>query len=145
MVILVGLILALVAIVPLIWLMNQSPVLIRIPNPNSVRGNPLFLVLNPFRDKEPETVAESFFEKLKDGKCLEATAGFADEKTDRICQKQIEYPLTRWNLIAIGKTNNTFELTYNHISQNHLWGEDMTIWIEKRGQGYQVTSFVIGY
>jgi len=50
-----------------------------------------------------------------------------------------------WNLIDIGKTNNTFELTYNHISQNHPWGEDMTIWIEKRGQGYQVTSFVIGY
>jgi hypothetical protein len=143
MVILLGL--AIASIISLILLIYQPPVLIRVPNPDSVRGRPLLLVLNPFRNKEPENAAELFFEKLKDGKCLEATAHFAPEKSDRICRKQIEYPLERWDLIDIERKTNTFELTYNHQSQNHPWGEDMTIWLEKRGQDYQVTAFVIGY
>lgn len=145
MVILFGLILGLVVIVPLILLINQSPVLIRIPDPDSVRGKPLFLVLNPLRDREPEKAAETFFEKLKDGKCLEATADLIAEKSDHICRKQIEYPLKGWNLVDIERKNNSFELIYNHISGDPATREDMTIWIEKRGQDYQVTAFVIGY
>lgn len=145
MVVLFGLILGLVVIAPLILLINQSPVLIRIPNSDSVRGRPLFLVLNPFRNREPERAAGTFFEKLKDGKCLEVTADFAAEKSDHICRKQIEYPLKGWNLVDIEKTNNSFELIYNHISGNPPMSEDMTIWIEKREQDYQVTAFVIGY
>ncbi|MBK8465221.1 MAG: hypothetical protein IPL32_05265 [Chloracidobacterium sp.] len=143
--ILFGLLLGTAIIVPLILFVNQSPFLIRIPDPDSIRGKPLFLVLNPFRDKEPEAVAESFFEQLRDGKCLEATADLADEKSDYICRRQIEYPLKGWHLIDTETKNSTSELIYNHMSQKHQWGEDMTIWIEKRGQDYRVIDFVIGY
>jgi len=142
-VILVGL--GIASIISLILLINPSPVLIRVPDPDSVRGRPLLLVLNPFRNKQPENAAELFFEKLKAGKCLEATAHFAPEKSDRICRKQIEYPLKEWKLIDIETKNDSFDLTYNHISGNPAMGEDMLIWIEEREQDYQVTGFVIGY
>ncbi len=145
MYIVLGSILGTLVIVLLILLISQSAILIRVPNPDSIRGRPLLLVLNPFRDKEPETAAETFFEKLKDGKCLDATAQFAAEKSDRICRKQIEYPLNEWNLIDIETKNNSFELTYKHMSGHPAMSEDMTVWIEKRGQEYSVAHFNIGY
>ena len=132
-------------ITPLIIFMCQSPILIRIPNFHSIRGHPLVIIFNPFRDKKPEIIAESFLQSLRDGKCLESTSSFTNERATEICNNQLRYPLLEWEIIDLKEENGTYLLIYKHKSKNALGTEDMRIWVKKNEQNWKVVNFIIGY
>lgn len=141
MIILFGIILG----ISLILLISRSPVIVRVPKPHSVRGEPFLVVFNPFRNKQPEIVAEVFLESLKNGRCLESTVSFGSEKSTQICRKQAEYPLQEWKLTDMTKENETIWVTYKHTSKNSNGSEEMMVRVDKIEQNWKIVDFIIGY
>ncbi len=121
------------------------PVLFRIPDLHSGRGRPLLLVLNPFRNKEPERIADSFLEGLKNGQCVDLVGSFSREKVDEMCEKQDRYPLIEWNLFDMDEEDGTYSFAYEHRSKNAAGLEDMRVWLKRTEQSWKVIDFVIGY
>ncbi len=138
-------ILGLMVVTLLLIFKRQSPILVRIPDLHSIRGYPLVIIFNPFRDTEPEIAAESFLQSLRDGKCLESTTSFSTEQSTEICKNQLRYPLLEWKMIDLKEENGTYLLIYKHKSKNAIGTEDMMVWVKKNEQNWKVDSFYIGY
>ncbi|MBS1792886.1 MAG: hypothetical protein JSS81_03470 [Acidobacteria bacterium] len=138
-----GLIAGAIVIVFLYLAIARPPVAVRIRDLDSVRGNPAVLVLNPFRDRAPEAAAEEFLEKLRDGRCAEAVAGFPADRSEYICRKQAEYPLLSWQLIDLEPDGSGVRISYRHNSRNS--SEEMSVFLGKTGPNWKVTGFAIGY
>jgi hypothetical protein len=125
--------------------MSGSPVLFRVPDVHSGRGGPLLLVLNPLRNHEPERIADSFLEGLKNGQCVDLVSSFSREKAIEICEKQSRYPLVEWKLLDLAEENETYSFTYEHRSKNAVGLEEMRVWVKLHEQNWKIVDFVIGY
>jgi hypothetical protein len=129
----------------LIKVIVGSPILLRVPDFHSSRGRPLVLILNPFRNHDPERVAETFLHGLKNGQCVDLISSFSLEKVVEICEKQDRYPLVEWKLMDLDEENGTYSFAYEHKSKNAAGLEDMHVWVKQNGQGWKVADFVIAY
>jgi hypothetical protein len=136
---------ALVVVLLLVTALVRSPVLVRIPDIHSVRGRPLFILYNPFRDKSPEVAAERFLEGLRDGRCTVLANSFSRERAIDICTKQEQYPLLVWKLIDMKTDDGRYQFIFIHQSQNAVGDEDMSVWVKQVDHTWRVDSFTIGY
>lgn len=115
-----------VALLVLVLYLIRRPVFLRGPSFGSHRGEPGFVLFNPFRDKEPEKSADQFLTGLKAGKCSEVVINLPAERQQHICEKQEEYPLKSWELKNREDKTEKITLYYRHVSGNtnipeHLW------------------------
>lgn len=119
-----GLILLLFAVVLLFLVRN--PVLLRFPGIENMRGDPSFVVFNPFRDREPEQSGEQFLREIRSGRCLEVTSHLNMDKRNWLCQKTLEYPLRSWQTKDRNDENDKVKIFYKHKSgdlgiDEHMW------------------------
>ena len=122
----------------------QSPVLLRIPDFHSARRHPKILILNPFRNREPEIAADAFLSQVKDGKCFEATSFLGQERSAEICENQSRFPLLSWALIDLDIERGAYVFTYAHRSRNAYEDEEMKVWVRKN-DNWNVFGFTIVY
>jgi len=129
-----------------LFIVIQSPVFLRIPDFHSVRRHPRILILNPFRNREPEITANAFLGQVKDGKCLEVTSSFLSrERSAEICENQSRFPLLSWALIDLEVESGAYVLTYEHTSRNAYEGEEMRVWVKRNEHIWNVVGFTAGY
>ncbi|HEX9983223.1 MAG TPA: hypothetical protein VGF69_08165 [Thermoanaerobaculia bacterium] len=101
---------------------TQVPVVLRFADPSELRP-PFFTMLNPFREKAPEDVAETLLSRLQSGDLsaldIVQTPGGV---SINIREKEREYPLRRWKLTDRRDSGGRVTLVYQtaRITPDHL-------------------------
>lgn len=111
-----------VGLAALLFLMRSHPVLLRVPPDSNIRPR-YYCLLNPFRDKAPENVAETYLNKLREGQ-VDVISTYIGERKD-IPEKEKQWPIQSWRVGNREDITDQSELMY---------------WV-KRGNGY----FTEGY
>jgi hypothetical protein len=89
------------------------PVLLRISE-GPLPADRRVLLLSPFRDREPERIAERFLDRLKRGECQGAIGSleWRAEKRSLICDKEVANPLVSLRHIDRGEEEGVVTLRY---------------------------------
>jgi hypothetical protein len=101
----------------LLYLMRGQSVLLTVSTGRMIRPRS-YCLLNPFRDREPEQVAESYLLKLRAGATHEIASLVGEEKY--ILEEEAKWPIQSWR---VGERKDTTEKT------------ELMYWV-KRGNGY---------
>ncbi len=91
-----------------------SPVILKIGE-GPLAGDRRLVLLSPFRDREPEKVAEAFLNRLKKGECRNAISpfGWNAKKQETICQRELFSPISSVRLID--RTDHPKDVTLRYI------------------------------
>lgn len=100
-----------------LFLTRSNPVVLRIPKDDTIRPA-YYCLLNPFRDRGPETVAASYLSQLRDGHVQSIACCVGNEKY--LLEKEKEWPIQSWR---IGNRTDS------------AGRSDIVYWV-KRGNGY---------
>jgi hypothetical protein len=92
---------------------RSNPVLYRHVDRASVQYS-AFVILNPFRDREPERQAEIVLQRLKNRQCQQALSlhGLDSARVEYLCEREKEYPLESWSLMDRKGNGQKAELIY---------------------------------
>jgi hypothetical protein len=138
--------LLLIGSVVLLYLTRSHPVLLRIPPDDTLRPR-YYCVLNPFRDKAPEKLAEHYLNELQAGR-VEAIAPFVGERKD-IPEKEKQWPIKSWR---IGDRNDTTErvtmmywVKRGNGYANDEYEDAVVFWMNRSGGDWQVTMYSAVY
>ena len=73
-----------------------------------------FVILNPFRDKEPEVQAESVLRSLENGKCEKALSlpEMTPERVEYLCEREVISNIRSWSLMDRRDDGIRVELLY---------------------------------
>lgn len=73
-----------------------------------------FVILNPFREREPERKAEAVLKGLKDRNCTQALSlpALDSARIDYLCEREGKYPLETWSLMDRKGNDGNAELIY---------------------------------
>ncbi|HEY3025145.1 MAG TPA: hypothetical protein VGJ55_03235 [Pyrinomonadaceae bacterium] len=73
-----------------------------------------FVILNPFREREPERQAEVVLQRLKDRKCTQALSlqALDSARVEYLCERERKYPLETWSLMDRKGDGRNAELIY---------------------------------
>jgi hypothetical protein len=93
-------ILALPVIIAAAYLTFAGPILYRSKVEDACCGITRFVLLNPFRDRSREVVAEQLLAAMKEGHCTEivATMPLSDERRKLICREESRLHYVTWRL-----------------------------------------------
>lgn len=126
-----------------LFLIRSRSVLYRGDTRANPIGEPEFTIFNPFRDRQPEQVAETFLNALGSGSCLQAVSALPIDAAYReyICDKEKEYPLASWQIKNRTDEPNRVKLFYwcqyrGFEGQGRLW-----VTIDKAGERWVVTEY----
>ena len=78
-----------------LYLVSSNPILLRIPPDNSIRPR-YYCVVNPFRDRAPEHIAQQYLNQLKAGE-IESISSYIGERQD-ILEKERKWPIQSWRI-----------------------------------------------
>jgi hypothetical protein len=73
-----------------------------------------FVILNPFRDREPERQADVLLQRLKDRNCHQALSlqALDSARVEYLCEREQKYPLEHWSLTDRQGDGRNAELIY---------------------------------
>jgi hypothetical protein len=89
------------------------PVLLRISE-GPLPADRKVILLSPFRDREPESIAALFLDRLKRGECQNAIGSldWSAEKRNLICDKEVANPFVGLRLIDRSEEEGVVTLRY---------------------------------
>jgi len=105
-----------------LFLLRSHPVLLRIPTDDTIRPRS-YCLLNPFRDKRPEDVAEAYLNKLREGQVEVISLYIGENKY--IPEREKEWPIQSWRVGDREDATERAELMY---------------WV-RRGNGYSIDGY----
>jgi hypothetical protein len=111
-----------VGLAALLFLTRSHPVLVRVPPDSNIRPR-YYCLLNPFRDKAPENVAETYLNKLREGRA-DVISSYIGEGKD-IPEKENQWPIQSWRVGNREDISDKSEIMY---------------WV-KRGNGYATVGY----
>ena len=129
-------------IVGYLFLMQSRSVLYRYFETGNPTKEPAFVIFNPFRDRQPERVAEFFLGRMKDGECKSLMSGFENEPQylQDICERENTNSLRSWSLRNRTDEAQSVKMFYQVDGQNHSDGQ-LWLTVEKRGDQWLVTRY----
>ena len=87
----------------LMWLNGQPPVLERSAEIDPLTKVPMFIKLNPLRDRASEREANEFLRSMRDGHCREELADWGKDYRAKyaafICESETRHPLVSWKVV----------------------------------------------
>jgi hypothetical protein len=98
--ILIAVVVVMIGLTAYLFITRSDPVVYR--HVDSAAGNySAFVILNPFRDREPERQADIVLQGLKARDCRQALSLQTLEITrvDYLCEKETKYPVETWSLM----------------------------------------------
>jgi len=107
---------------------NSRPVIFCASLDDSIRPRN-HCIMNPFRDKEAEKIAESILEKLKNGQTESLVPYLTDLEEDnrnQILENEKEYQVEDWRIARRVQTANTLTLMYWTSRKNYEVPEEET-------------------
>ena len=127
---------------------RSRPVLWSIAESGDPLEEPVLVILNPFRDRAPERVAEGVLEDLEAGRIVKALAGVPADPGHRayLTSQEQRHALGRWcleNRTQSGSTTTLFYMT----ARGDSWRCISPLWIdvERSGNGWKITRFEAWY
>lgn len=132
------------AVVVELFATRSRPVVYALTEAGDPVHEPVWSLLNPFRDRSPERAAEIVLQHFRRGEYEEA-AGQIDQPTERraqIVREEKDHPLLSWKLVDRTDTIGTTKLFYRRA-----WGKssslDAPLWISLRrsGREWKVATF----
>src|SRR5664279_952286 len=88
---LVGAIIA-VGLTALLFLLRSHPVLLRIPLQDATRPRS-YCLMNPFRNRAPETVAEAYLTKLREGRLEVISSDIGGSDSNHVLENEKKWPI----------------------------------------------------
>jgi hypothetical protein len=130
----------------LLYLTRSRPVALSFaPDPDMLRPRN-YCVMNPFRDKSPEIVAETYLKKLRDGDLASIRPFLTNESPrQRIEEAEQKWPIQSWRIGArIDKPDET-QLMYwvtrgSGYSRDGI-EEEARFWVKKSAAGWALSSY----
>ena len=104
-----------------------------------------FVILNPFRDREPERQAEVVFQLLKARDCHAALSSqmLDSGRVEYLCDRESKYPVETWSLMDRKGDGRKAELVYN-VNRTRSDGKTSTdlVWIDvENNRGWRATKY----
>jgi len=134
-----------VAVVVLLVLLRDHPVLLRIPNNDSISPR-YYCLVNPFREKGPEAVATASLNSLSAGQ-IDVVSCCVSGST-YILAKEKEFPIKSWRLGDRKDQNGEAQLVY-WVKRGNGYPEgyeaEVHFTVSKVGNGWQLRSFSAVY
>ena len=126
----------------LLFLMRSKPVLLTISADDTIRP-PSFCLLNPFRNKEPERVAEKYLSKLRAGVITELAPLIGSNQY--ILEEEKKWPVQSWRIGNRQDTGEKAEILYwvkrgNGYSKDGI-EEEVRFFMEESGRNWRVTHY----
>ena len=105
----------------------------------------LFVLFNPFRDREPEVAAESLLNQMKRGHCDAALSALPSERSSYICEREKEHKLTGWSLVDRNDEPGTATLHFTaYRADSPVYGNTWVV-LSKQANGWQVSGIESWY
>ena len=122
---------------------SRRPVLLSLSDPSELSGNPMLVVMNPFRDRAPERAADAMLQALRENPA-QALAGYSDISA-RIIEKEREYRIRDWRIAGRTDAPAMVTLVYQPLRDpgNHV-GQPIVLQVSKQGSQWRVTDFTPG-
>ena len=127
-----------------LFLTRSNPVVYKYVDRASVQYS-AFVILNPFRDREPERQAVVVLQRLKDRSCQEALSLHALDaaRVEYLCEREKKYPLETWSLMDRKGDARKAELIYTvHRTGGDGKTSSSLAWINVENNGaWRATSY----
>ena len=129
-----------------LFLTRSRPVLLRIPPDANIRPR-YYCLLNPFRNRAPENVAEAYLNKLREGRVEVISPYVGGQKY--ILEREKEWPVQSWRVGDRKDAANKSELMYwvkrgNGYSKDG-YEEAVYFTVVRSGGGWEIESFAAIY
>jgi hypothetical protein len=123
---------------------RSTSVLFRYVEAGNPTKEPVITVFNPFRDRKPESSAETFLAQLRAGECERTMAALSHtaQSIQDTCEREERYPLASWRLK--NRTDETHKIKmYYQVGRKNYNSLQGQVWItvEKYGEQWQVTHY----
>jgi len=114
------------------------------PDPAMVRPR-TYCLLNPFRDKSPEIIAEKHLKSLRDGD-VESIRPFLSAGEDiHIMDNEKKWPIRSWRIgervDMPGETELMFWVTRGGGYSKDYGEEEVRLWIKQSGSGWSLNTY----
>ena len=137
--VLVGII---VGLTGLLFLMRSQPVLLRVPPDSNMRPR-YYCLLNPFRDRAPENVAETYLNKLREGQVDVISSYIGANKY--IPEKEKQWPIKSWRVgnreDASDKSEIMYWVTRGNGYSNSGYEDAVYFRLLRSGDSWELKSF----
>lgn len=134
--------LLIISLTVVLFLLRSRPVLLKIPPDNTIRPRYCCL-LNPFRNKTPENVAEAYLNQLRTGR-VEVISPYIGENK-YIPEKEKKWPIQSWRVGSREDGTERSELMYWVTRGNGYfkdsYEEEVRFTVVRAGGTWEVKSF----
>ena len=147
--ILIFILAAIIGFAAYLFFSRSNPVLYRNVDRASVQYSS-FVILNPFRNREPEHQAEVVLRGLKSRNCRQALSlpALGSERVAYLCEREQKYLLENWSLMDYQGDGEKVKLIYS-LYRNSSDGERLSppawIGIEKINGEWRATDYETYY
>lgn len=131
-----------IGLTALLFLMRSQPVLLRVPPDGNIRPR-YYCLLNPFRNKAPENVAEKYLNELRAGR-VDVISPYIGAN-ENIPAKEKQWPIQSWRVGNREDVSDKSEIMYwvtrgNGYSKSG-YEEAVYFRLLRSGLGWEVKSF----
>ncbi len=121
-----------------LYLTRTNSVILTLPLDDTIRPK-TYCLLNPFRDKSVERIAERYLHELREGN-VAAIAPFIDTR-NYILDNERKWPIHKWQVGGFNYQNGRYEILYWVSRGNGYWGkEEVRFWIEQSSEGLKLKT-----
>jgi hypothetical protein len=131
----------------LLYYTRSRPVIFSFsPDPDMVRPRN-YCLLNPFRDKSPEIIAEKHLEALRKGdvESIRPFLHYAQEKSHQILDNEKKWPIQSWRIgerrDRPGETELMFWVTRGGGYSKDFGEEEVLLWLKQSSSGWSLNSY----
>ena len=129
-----------------LFLTRSNPVVLRIPLSDTIRPA-YYCLLNPFRDRGPETVAATRLNQLRDGHVQSIACCLGDRQY--VLEKEKQWPIQSWRLgnrtDSAGQSELTYWVTRGDSYSARYGEEEVHVTIIRSDDAWELQSFSAVY
>lgn len=108
------------------------PVIWSLREPGDPIGEPIFVLLNPIRNRNPESTADKILRMLRDGKCDQLFESISNKNIN--CVKESENPLSTWSLYNRTDSEGSTTLYYRVVRESSDSERFFDLWVELKSK-----------
>ncbi len=125
---------------------DSRPTIVCIPLDDGIRPK-TYCVLNPFRSRDEEAIAERVLEELKNGN-IDAVLPYCRDNTDkeRYLENEVNYRIISWRVAEINISGDELRIQYWVLRSNYPWGEEeVRFFFNRTSKGWALQTYTAIY
>lgn len=126
---------------------DSNPILLCVDPDVNLRPR-TYCLLNPFRDKPAENVAEEILKRLRNGETetlLPYLSHLNEDNKNRILESEKNFQIKSWRIGRLEETEDEFSLKYWTLRQNYEWEEEVNFHFVRENGEWKLKSFSVIY